>query len=97
VTGRSPLWRWSDVVAWHQPQEDQGEGAEVLQKPAPPGADIAALNAALDLLRHVPPEDARRLLDRLSQPVPVKRMAGLDKAARHGIRKLDFRRFCQGP
>ncbi len=67
LTQRSPLWRWSDVVLWHQTHQRQGhaetpEGVPLTDRSGP---HIAAINAALDLLRRVPLEEARQLLDRL--------------------------------
>jgi hypothetical protein len=69
LTQRSPLWRWSDVVSWHQTYQGYGqaeipEGGQVTG----PGSPIAPINAALELLRYTSREEARQLLDRIGPP-----------------------------
>src|ERR1700722_3525504 len=67
LTQRSPLWRWSEVVEGRRkhlhpgqaetPESILGGDAEILKDS---GSYIAAVNAALDLLRRLPLEEARQ-------------------------------------
>jgi hypothetical protein len=75
---QSPIWRWTDVVRWCQavlPEVRQGPKAGTANRPARPkasrpagiaslesAADVAAVNAALDLVRYAGPDKAARLL-----------------------------------
>lgn len=68
VTRQSPLWRWTDVIQWHQenqkakqPQEHLGVSmdANALMNL---GSNIAVLNAALDMRRRVSLEEAMEVL-----------------------------------
>ncbi len=76
LTQRSPLWRWSDVVAWHQTHQRSGqpEGPDGNQT-IDPGSRIAAINAALELRRHVSSEEARQLLDRIGPHNDKKKLS----------------------
>ena len=68
LTRRSPLWRWTDVVRWQQavlPGHATGPGDN--------GPYTAALNAALDLRRRVPLDEAVRLLESLVAPEAASR------------------------
>lgn len=67
-----PLWRWTDVVHWYQVarsplQAESGSrrGPRASHREerafAKAVADVAALNAALDLLRYTGPDGARQL------------------------------------
>jgi hypothetical protein len=67
LTQRSPLWRWSDVLAWHQSYQGYGqvETPDRIQATSCLAATTAAINAALELLRYASWEEARQLLDRI--------------------------------
>jgi hypothetical protein len=75
LTQRSPLWRWADVLAWHRTHLQQGraEAPERGLEMEVLGPPIAAINAALDLLRHVSVEEAQQLLGRIGPPAEKKR------------------------
>jgi hypothetical protein len=49
---RNRLWRWSAVVAWFQSYDPDAVAAYLASVPDP--EFVAALNAALDLRRHLP-------------------------------------------
>jgi hypothetical protein len=88
LRGKSPLWRWTDVVTWAKtafPRMRSNAKTEIAMMPdttdapqrrastpdirldsaglAESAADIAALNAAFDLLRYAGPDGAIRLLE----------------------------------
>jgi len=72
LTQRSPLWHWSDVLRWlhtHGPR-DQTEGPASMQVKLDMelGAQIAAVNAALELRRRTEPGEALDLLRRIMGP-----------------------------
>jgi hypothetical protein len=62
---RSPLWRWTDVVLWHQTVRPGKQGTDRIAL-VTVGSEIAAWNAALDLLRRVSLEEAIRLLQTIT-------------------------------
>ncbi len=54
LKGRSPIWRWTDVAHWLAEKEaSAGKESGVLRSAQEEGAAVAAVNAALDLRRHV--------------------------------------------
>src|SRR5262249_3251901 len=88
LTRRSPGWRWGDVVGWLA-----GKGA--VDKRRPPGAArarsgaedlgtaVAAINAVLELRRHVRTEaEAEELFRRLLAP---RRTGGKARTARRPV------------
>jgi hypothetical protein len=82
LTQRSPLWHWADVLRWHGTHLQQADGpgagnpetAEV-NRAMSLGSHLAAVNAALELLRRVPVEEALDLLQSLAAPRGEKQPA----------------------
>lgn len=72
LTKRSPLWRWTDVLHWNKTilgsQANVVEPAATVSDEAQEvefGPQIAVLNAALDLRRRLPLEEAIEVLQEL--------------------------------
>jgi predicted DNA-binding transcriptional regulator AlpA len=63
---KSPIWRWADVEAWLLQREEAGESSPRLPAPSDLGAGVAAINAGLEMLRHVgSAAEAEKLLESL--------------------------------
>jgi hypothetical protein len=87
LTQRSPLWHWTDVIRWHQTYRQPGprEAPELI--PDSPdlhvmmslGSHIAAVNAALQLLRRLPLAEATQLLQSIGTPKVEKKLAGASR------------------
>ncbi len=97
LTKHSPLWRWTDVVHWHQTKvEAQTAAAESAAEPRDEnavvnqGPQVAVLNAVLDLRKRLTLNEAVQLLRRLgtgsSGPEP-RRMKSQDTGTRSPARR----------
>jgi hypothetical protein len=73
LTGRSPVWRWTDVARWlaeHQ-SADMAESSHAVPDSA---RLVAAINAALELRRHLPNNrDAAALLSAVTARPKARR------------------------
>jgi hypothetical protein len=93
LTKHSPLWRWTDVVQWHQTKvEERRAGAEARPEPrvenvaVDQGPQVAVLNAVLDLRKRVTADEAVQLLQRLL-PGPVASESRRTKGKGEGTRR----------
>jgi hypothetical protein len=89
LTKRSPLWRWTDVVQWHRTRfGSQTEGCEVASvlrdeaDAANRGPQVVVLNAALDLRKRLPFDEAVQLLQNLGWENRVREHPLSDKRKR---------------
>jgi hypothetical protein len=63
---KSPIWRWADVEAWLRQREEAEDTSPGLPTPSGLGSGVAAINAGLELLRHVEDAtEAKKLLESL--------------------------------
>ncbi|HVS34327.1 MAG TPA: hypothetical protein VMS17_02030 [Gemmataceae bacterium] len=90
-TGRSPLWRWTDVLRWHQENQAANEAkgsarvlldANALLTLLQQGPDIAVLNAALDLRQRVWLEEAMGIPQGIQSPHATARPRKAKRAGR---------------
>jgi hypothetical protein len=80
LTRKSPIWRWTEAAQWFREKAGveaaaSTEEAATKSSTCLDGGDfIAAVNATLELRRHVPtPGEAMQLYEKLLQPSPRSR------------------------
>jgi hypothetical protein len=91
LTTRSPLWRWTDVLKWHRTILKSHAGVIEPTASVPGdapveelGPQVAVLNAALDLRKRLPLEEAVQMLHKLDW---ANRVSGRDGKARRSKKR----------